>query len=139
MLKETIKDDNVEILDFILLRTSIEQITKTGNSTKKITREEFIKLICGNYIKDVLFDNDISGKRFYIEDLTQLYISLGGSLEGINKKDLLKNIKEDFTNNKKNNFQEECEEILRYLSSEKSEVITLDDFVNIVTSDTTQM
>ena len=107
--------------------------------------EEFVNFLTGKDTKDLIFDDnsDLSQKRFKIEDYAKLYELIGGNQNGINKEDLVKNIKEvlELLN------QNESEDKLNLIAEKKAkEVIELlgsnvdsltpEDFMNIMTSNT---
>ena len=107
--------------------------------------EEFVNFLTGKDTKDLIFDDnsDLSQKRFKIEDYAKLYELIGGNQNGINKEDLVKNIKEVFellneneNEDKLNQIAEEqAKEVIELLSS-NGDSLTPEDFMNIMTSNT---
>ena len=107
--------------------------------------EEFVNFLTGKDTKELIFDDnsDLSQKRFKIEDYAKLYELIGGNQNGINKEDLVKNIKEvlellsqNESEDKLNLIAEEqAKEIIELLGS-NVDSLTPEDFMNIMTSNT---
>ena len=107
--------------------------------------EEFVNFLTGKDTKDLIFDDnsDLSQKRFKIEDYAKLYELIGGNQNGINKEDLVKNIKEvlellnqNESEDKLNQVAEEqAKEVIELLGS-NVDSLTPEDFMNIMTSNT---
>ena len=115
------------IIDFLMKRQSIFQINNSGSDKKYITKDEFIDLFAGLTLEHVLFEDKIDEQRFYVEDLTKLFLYLSGN------KNLKNSIKKYYKNKLPNvNLDTECNEILELLSSD-GEQISIEDFVNIMT------
>ena len=107
--------------------------------------EEFVNFLTGKDTKDLIFDDnsDLSQKRFKIEDYAKLYEWIGGNQNGINKEDLVKNIKEvlELLNQNESEdklnliAEEQAKEIIELLGS-NVDSLTPEDFMNIMTSNT---
>ena len=107
--------------------------------------EEFVNFLTGKDTKELIFDDnsDLSQKRFKIEDYAKLYELIGGNQNGINKEDLVKNIKEvlELLNQNESEdklnliAEEQAKEIIELLSS-NGDSLTPEDFMNIMTSNT---
>ena len=107
--------------------------------------EEFVNFLTGKDTKDLIFDDnsDLSQKRFKIEDYAKLYELIGGNQNGINKEDLVKNIKEvlELLNQNESEdklnliAEEQAKEIIELLGS-NVDSLTPEDFMNIMTSNT---
>lgn len=150
-LKHSSKEAESPALDFLLKRQPIYQINNSKDFTtpKTITREEFIKLFSGEDLQDLILDHkDLYNQRLYVEDFTQLFKVLGGSSTEVNiggedkraisKENLRKRIFEYYhnrmENDKLNNVPNLCNEIFDLLATKDEDYITIDDFVNIMTS-----
>ena len=107
--------------------------------------EEFVNFLTSKDTKDLIFDDnsDLSQKRFKIEDYAKLYELIGGNQNGINKEDLVKNIKEvlELLNQNESEdklnliAEEQAKEIIELLGS-NVDSLTPEDFMNIMTSNT---
>ena len=107
--------------------------------------EEFVNFLTGKDTKDLIFDDnsDLSQKRFKIEDYAKLYELIGGNQNGINKEDLVKNIKEVLELLNQNDSEdklnliaeEQAKEVIELLGS-NVDSLTPEDFMNIMTSNT---
>ena len=107
--------------------------------------EEFVNFLTGKDTKELIFDDnsDLSQKRFKIEDYAKLYELIGGNQNGINKEDLVKNIKEvlELLNQNESEdklnliAEEQAKEIIELLGS-NVDSLTPEDFMNIMTSNT---
>ena len=107
--------------------------------------EEFVNFLTGKDTKDLIFDDnsDLSQKRFKIEDYAKLYELIGGNQNGINKEDLVKNIKEvlELLNQNESEdklnliAEEQAKEVIELLGS-NVDGLTPEDFMNIMTSNT---
>ena len=107
--------------------------------------EEFVNFLTGKDTKDLIFDDnsDLSQKRFKIEDYAKLYELIGGNQNGINKEDLVKNIKEvlELLNQNESEdklnliAEEQAKEVIELLGSNEDS-LTPEDFMNIMTSNT---
>ena len=108
--------------------------------------DEFVNFLTGKDAKDLIFEDnsDLSQKRFKIEDYAKLYELIGGTPNGINKADLQKNIKDVLKLLIKYEdeetigqiAEEQAKEIIELLGSNE-DGITPEDFMNIMTSNTT--
>ena len=121
---------------------------KNGNYNKDsphniiFNEEEFVNFITGKETKELLFDDnmDLGQKRFKIDDYAKLYELIGGDQNSISKDALKQKIKEALmTLNKSDGFddiaEEEANEVIELLSS-NGESLTPEDFMNIMTSNT---
>ena len=107
--------------------------------------EEFVNFLTGKDTKELIFDDnsDLSQKRFKIEEYAKLYELIGGNQNGINKEDLVKNIKEvlELLNQNESEdklnliAEEQAKEIIELLGS-NVDSLTPEDFMNIMTSNT---
>ena len=107
--------------------------------------EEFVNFLTGKDTKELIFDDnsDLSQKRFKIEDYAKLYELIGGNQNGINKEDLVKNIKEvlELLNQNESEdklnliAEEQAKEVIELLGS-NVDSLTPEDFMNIMTSNT---
>lgn len=121
---------------------------KEGNFKKNTFNKEtfnekqFVDYSTGKIYKDLIFENDnISEKRFQIEEYMNLYQILGGKEDGIKKEDIKSIIEEVYLN--LNNvsiptikLEKEINEIFKYLSEEGNENLSMNDFLNIITCNT---
>ncbi len=108
--------------------------------------DEFVNFLTGKDTKELIFEDnsDLSQKRFKIEDYAKLYELIGGNQNGINKADLQKNIKDVLKLLIKYEdeetigqiAEEQAKEIIELLGSNE-DGITPEDFMNIMTSNTT--
>ena len=123
----------------------------TGNFNPTVFNEEsFVNYFSGKELKEILFDSNLDEKKNKIETLTNLYGIIGGNSERIEKDKLINSLKKfyhlckypnipnqldhinDFDINKK--AEEEANEIIELLG-ENQESISLNDFINMMTSD----
>ena len=123
----------------------------TGNFNPTVFNEEsFVNYFSGKELKEILFDSNLDEKKNKIETLTNLYGMIGGNSERIEKDKLINSLKKfyhlckypnipnqldhinDFDINKK--AEEEAKEIIELLG-ENQESISLNDFINMMTSD----
>lgn len=130
---------------FIRKKDIIKEILK-GKEDDVITYQEFVNWYTGNALKEILYQKTIDEQKYYIEDLTKIYYALGGDSQGI-KKDTIKRYLKDYlriygdsdigtsTIKKPTDSDKECEEIMDFLAQDK-EIITLNEFVNIMTCQT---
>ena len=106
--------------------------------------DEFVNLLTGKETKELLFgmNSDISDKRFKIEEYNKLYEILGGDGDGISKSNLKKSIEIVLTALNKGNpvpekiINQEVDEIIELLASNGNSYLSVDDFVNIMLSNT---
>ena len=112
----------------------------------EFNEDEFVNFLTGKDAKDLIFEDnsDLSQKRFKIEDYAKLYELIGGTPNGINKADLQKNIKDvlrllikcEDEETIGQIAEEQAKEIIELLGSNE-DGITPEDFMNIMTSNTT--
>jgi hypothetical protein len=140
-----IKDQTHEII----LNFMLEKL-QTNNESDSITEEEFVNLVTGNIIRDILFDYHLDDKRRQIENIYLVYNMMGGDERGLSKESLKKNlqqfmefisdvdgyVKNDVTLYEANNFNSEVDEIMKLLSTKSDEYLSLEDFINIVSEET---
>ena len=106
--------------------------------------EEFVNLLTGKETKELLFSKnyDIADKRFKIEEYNKLYEILGGDGDGISKANLKNSIETVLTALNKGNkvpedlINKEVEEIIELLGTNGNGYLSVDDFVNIMLSNT---
>ena len=135
-LKYLSKEQDIPVLDFLLRRQSIYQINTQGEAKYSISQEEFIELFSGEYLREAIYRTNIEEQRYYVEDLTKLYMILGGQDDGISASKLKTNLSKYFSENQiEGSASKECQEIIDLLGSENDK-ITLEDFVNIMTCQT---
>ena len=123
-----------------------EKYNKDSLHNVVFNEEEFVNFITGKDTKDLLFDDnmDLGQKRFKIDDYAKLYELIGGDQNGINRNELKERIKEVLmTLNKEGNgsnldqiAEEEAKEVIELLGSNEDS-LTPEDFMNIMTSNTT--
>ena len=112
-----------------------------------LEENEFCDLISGIKTKEILnLNTNIDEKRQHIEYYTNLYTLMGGTNEGISKENLAKCFKivfemldnpNDLLNSTTLNYKEYkglAEEVIANLSRNKSELLSPEDFINIMTS-----
>ena len=121
---------------------------KEGNFNKNTFNEEifnkknFVDYLTGKNYKKLIFENDnLSEKRFQIEEYMNLYEILGGQENGIKKEDIKSIIEEAYFNLNnvkmpKEQLEKEIIEIFKYLGEEGKENLSMNDFLNIVTCNT---
>ena len=106
--------------------------------------EEFVNLLTGKETKDLLFSKNynITDKRFKIEEYNKLYEIFGLDGDGISKTNLKNSIETVLTILNKGNkvpedlINQEVEEIIELLGINGNGYLTVDDFVNIMLSNT---
>jgi hypothetical protein len=140
-----IKDSTHEIiLNFIFEKL------KKNNKEDSITEDEFIDLLTGNIIRDILFEYNLDEKRKQIENITLLYKMMGGNDKGLSSDVLKSNMQQfmEFISDvdgfvdretslyEKKNFNSEVEDILNLLATGSKDYLTLEDFINIVSEET---
>ncbi|MCQ2816237.1 MAG: hypothetical protein MJ252_03120 [archaeon] len=120
------------------------------NLAEPITVQEFISWYSQNALKELLYQRTMDQQKFYIEDLTKLYLSLGGREEGIPSKNIrilteqyVEVIKDKYQRLRQTNQigekerierldpEQEFKEIFDFLA-ESEDIITLEEFVNIM-------
>jgi hypothetical protein len=143
-----------EIIDLItkyrLTDMIKEGMVQNNNYNLKINEKEFCEFLTGVNIKNMLFNKNLIEKRKNVEDLQVIYNLLGGDKEGISKTNLNKNIskvmkllnepniylKDDFNlDSVTANCDNETQKIINYLSNSKEDKMTLQDFINAMTSE----
>jgi hypothetical protein len=111
---------------------------------------EFKGLVSGKNTKETLFsvsNNRIDSKRQNIEMYTKLYFLMGGNNEGISRDNLAKCIavSVNFSNNPEdmikydspinyNEYYTAAESIIKNLARTRSDMLSPEDFINIMTS-----
>lgn len=133
----------------IITRYQLTDAIKEGNFNQEsyykrvLSLEEFTHFITGKGIKELLFENDnLSEKRFKTEEYYKLYELMGGNKSGITKDKLTHCVKVAYEslhpneNIDNNVINQEVDEIFEYLSSDDKECLTIQDFMNIMTSNT---
>ena len=113
----------------------------------KLSEADFCNFISGVEIKNLLFTKGINNKIHNIEEIISLYYLMGGDKDGISCERLnsclatFYNIYEngDFTSevNSSNNrdYQYEAQQIINLLGSKSNNRLSLQDFVNLMTSE----
>lgn len=133
----------------IITRYQLTDAIKEGNFNPEsyykrvLSSEEFTHFITGKDIKNLVFENDkLNEKRFKTEEYFKLYELMGGTKEGIHKDNVKKCLLisyESLNGNSSSDSQaieKEVDEIIEYLSTGNNDTITLQDFINIMTSNT---
>ena len=133
----------------IITRYQLTDAIKEGNFNPEsyykrvLSSEEFTHFITGKDIKDLVFENDkLNEKRFKTEEYYKLYELMGGNKEGIHKENVKKCLKiayEALNGDSSSDSQiidKEVEEIIELLSTGNNDTLSLQDFVNIMTSNT---
>ena len=98
----------------------------------------------GKDLKNILFESSLEEKKDKVELLTNLYGMIGGNNNGITKENLIKslknfyslikNVKDKNDNEINKKAEKEAEEIIEFLG-EDAQSISLNDFINMMTSD----
>ena len=142
--------NNKEKIPFYKLASTynLSNSIKEGNFNKNTFNEEifneknFVDYLTGKNYKNLIFENDnLSEKRFQIEEYMNLYEILGGQENGIKKEDIKSIIEEAYFNLNnvkmpKEQLEKEIIEIFKYLGEEGNENLSMSDFLNIVTCNT---
>ena len=138
------------ILNYKLVDNIIEgKVTGNYNPTT-FNEESFVNYFSGKELKEILFEYTLDEKKNKIEILTDLYGMIGGNSEGIEKDKLVNSLQKFYhlckypndpfelkninDNDIKKKAEEEANEIIEFLS-EDNENISLNDFINMMTSD----
>ena len=138
------------ILNYKLVDNIIEgKVTGNYNPTT-FNEESFVNYFSGKELKEILFEYTLDEKKNKIEILTDLYGMIGGNSEGIEKDKLVNSLQKFYhlckypndpfelkninDNDIKKKAEEEANEIIEFLS-ENNENISLNDFINMMTSD----
>jgi hypothetical protein len=133
----------------IILNFIFEKLNR-NEEDENITEDEFIELVTGSLIKEILFDYNLNDKRKKLDHLKILFEMMGGDEKGLSGEVLKKNMQnfmefisdvDGFVDNEnslyaKNNFNSEVEDIIRLLATQYSDYISLEDFVNILSEET---
>lgn len=125
---------------FIQNPEKIRELVKDKDpTTDTIEAQEFINWYTKNAINELLYQKTIEEQKNYTKDLTKLYYALGGDSNGISKDKIKKYLREYFKENNDNSVDpdNECKEIMDFLAGEK-DVLTLSDFINVMTSSIAQ-
>jgi hypothetical protein len=131
------------ILNYKLVDNIIEGKVTSYNPSS-FDEKNFVDFFSGKDLKNILFECSLDEKKDKVELLTNLYGMIGGNNNGITKENLIKSLKNFYSlikNDKNNNDNEinkkaekEAEEIIEFLG-ENAESISLNDFINMMTSD----
>lgn len=131
------------ILNYKLVDNIIEGKVTSYNPSS-FDEKNFVDFFSGKDLKNILFESSLDEKKDKVELLTNLYGMIGGNNNGITKENLIKSLKNFYSlikNDKNNNDNEinkkaekEAEEIIEFLG-ENAESISLNDFINMMTSD----
>ena len=138
------------ILNYKLVDNIIEGKVNENFNPTVFDEENFVNYFSGKELKEILFDYNLDEKKNKIETLTNLYGMIGGNSEGIQKDKLIDSLKKFYhlckypndpfeLNNLndqdiKKKAEEEAKEIIELLG-ENQESISLNDFINMMTSD----
>lgn len=128
----------------------IENILNNSVSTDKISQEEFCDFLSGKEIKKLLFESNIDEKRQKVEYFYKLFTIMGGTNNGISADCLnkciieMRSLYEDpdkYINSSssslsvdKKTYVQEAQELINLLSMDKSDKLSLEDYINIMTS-----
>ncbi len=128
---------------------------KDGKYNTKITKNELVEFICGKNIKNMIFNMSLYDKKSGVEDLFNVYNMMSdessGYISDISAKELslklsrnmkfynkperyFKNDYDPKTDNERN-YNKEAEEIIEYLSTGAKDKLSLNDFVNAMTTE----
>lgn len=143
-----------EIIDLITKYRLTDMIKEgkiqNNNYNLKINEKEFCEFLTGANTKNILFKKNLIEKRKDVEDLNVIYNLLGGDQEGISKMNLNKDIskvlklindpnvylKDDFNQDSvAANCESQAQQIINFLSNSKDDRLTLQEFINAMTSD----
>ena len=137
------------ILKYNLPVNIMENRIKNGENIGAFTKETFGSFVSGQDVKETLFNSSLNDKRKKVEILTQVFYILGGTKEGISINKLEKSLStfyliltdpEGYLSGKDSSGQcnvfaskaiKEMEELL----GSKEGVISLNDFINMMTSE----
>ncbi len=138
------------ILNYKLVDNIIEGKVSENFNPTVFDEENFVNYFSGKELKEILFDYNLDEKKNKIETLTNLYGMIGGNSEGIQKDKLIDSLKKFYHLCKypdepfelknlndqdiKKKAEEEAKEIIELLG-ENQESISLNDFINMMTSD----
>ena len=138
------------ILNYKLVDNIIEGKVSENYNPTVFDEENFVNYFSGKELKEILFDYNLDEKKNKIETLTNLYGMIGGNSEGIQKDKLIDSLKKFYHLCKypdepfelknlndqdiKKKAEEEAKEIIELLG-ENQESISLNDFINMMTSD----
>ena len=141
------------ILKYNLPNSIMENRIKNGKNPSSFTQETFSSFLSGKDVKDTLFNSNLNDKRKKVELLTSIFYVLGGSKDGISVQSLEKSMitfyamltePENYLSGKESSGKcKECakktiEEIEELLGS-KDGVVTLNDFINMMTSESSYL
>ena len=131
------------ILNYKLVDNIIEGKVTSYNPSS-FNEKNFVDFFSGKDLKNILFESSLEEKKDKVELLTNLYGMIGGNNNGITKENLIKSLKNFYSlikNDKDKNDNEinkkaekEAEEIIEFLG-EDAQSISLNDFINMMTSD----
>jgi hypothetical protein len=149
--KSGIKDNVKKIISNFHLKDKLMTGQINNKSyNEKINEADFCNFVTGKEIKRMLYQTDLSGKKDNVEELYTLYSLMGGTRDGISKDSLrsaINKVLEIYSdvdsyirdtsdqNQAKVIKNNEAEEIIAFLSSNSTEKLSLEDFVNAMTSE----
>jgi hypothetical protein len=149
--KANLKDDVIQIIfKYHLPQLLLKNEIKDKGYDIKLNEQAFCDFFTGKEMKNILFNKNLDNKRNEVEELQNLYKLMGGNKDGISletlNKDLTKALKlhldpgtylkESYDPSREDlAWNGEAKEIIDLLSRSKNNGISLEDFVNVMTSE----
>ena len=141
------------ILKYNLTNSIMENRIKNGKNPSSFTQETFSSFLSGKDVKDTLFNSNLNDKRKKVELLTSIFYVLGGSKDGISVQSLEKSMitfyamltePENYLSGKESSgkckeFAKKTIEEIEELLGSKNGVVTLNDFINMMTSESSYL
>ena len=141
------------ILKYNLPNSIMENRIKNGKNPSSFTQETFSSFLSGKDVKDTLFNSNLNDKRKKVELLTSIFYVLGGSKDGISVQSLEKSMitfyamvsePENYLSGKESSgkckeFAKKTIEEIEELLGSKDGVVTLNDFINMMTSESSYL
>lgn len=133
-----LKDNVVRIIESYLVTHK--------KSNGQVSDESYCNFMSGKEMKTLIFDKNAEEKRKRIEELSNVYVLMGGTNDGISKENLNRCISQTMflyteperfkgTETEKSKFNHEAEEIINLLGRDKADRLTFEDFINAMTSE----
>ena len=141
------------ILKYNLPNSIMENRIKNGKNPSSFTQDTFSSFLSGKDVKDTLFNSNLNDKRKKVELLTSIFYVLGGSKDGISVQSLEKSMitfyamltePENYLSGKESSgkckeFAKKTIEEIEELLGSKDGVVTLNDFINMMTSESSYL
>ena len=141
------------ILKYNLPNSIMENRIKNGKNPSSFTQETFSSFLSGKDVKDTLFNSNLNDKRKKVELLTSIFYVLGGRKDGISVQSLEKSMitfyamltePENYLSGKESSgkckeFAKKTIEEIEELLGSKDGVVTLNDFINMMTSESSYL